>query len=402
VRELRPLAVLTTSYPNAGAPGAGDFVQEFCRACVRGGLRVEVLCPEPAASVAAPAAPGIRGRYLAYARPRRWQFLSAAPGAPELLATRPWRWAAALAFGGRATLAVASGAAQRRWCALVSHWLLPSSLAGVIGAPGLPHVGIAHGSDVHLLERLRGGRHLARRILGGTHRLAFVSTPLRHRFAALVGPTAAGALDRRSVVQPMGVAPLWAHRGGGASRAELRARLGLPEGPVVLWMGRFVPLKAPARALRAVAAMSGATLLMAGEGPLEAELRRLSAPLGRRVRLVGFAQGARKAELLAAADVLVHTATTLADGRSDSQPVTVLEALGAGLPVVATAVGGLPWLGLAEADGLTLVPDGDSAALGHALRRVVGQGRLSEALRRRHRARFSWEAALPRILGDVL
>ncbi len=378
-------------------------MQEFCRACVRAGLRVELLCPQPAVPAGGVAEPGIRVRRLAYARPRRWQFLSASPGAPELLAAEPWRWAAALAFGARATQAAAWAAARRRWRALVSHWLLPSSLAGVIGAPGLPHVGIAHGSDVHLLERLPGGRQLARRILGGTCRLAFVSSPLRRRFAALVGPRAAEALERRSVVQPMGVALPREVGVAVPSRAEARARLGLSaKGPVVLWMGRFVPLKAPQRALQAVAALPGATLLMAGEGPLEAELRRQGAPLGQRVRLVGFAQSARKAGLLAAADVLVHTATTLADGRSDSQPVIVLEALCAGVPVVATAVGGLPGLGLSEAEGLTLVPDGDGAALRYALRRAAQRGRLPEALRRRHRRRFAWEAALPRLIGDAL
>jgi glycosyltransferase involved in cell wall biosynthesis len=404
VSERRPLAVLTTSYPSVASPGAGTFIRQFCRACVRAGIPVEVLCPQLGHPSETPPEAGIRVRRLAYCRPRAWQFLSMAPGAPDALAASPWAWVPALAFGGRLAWTTTRAAASGRYRGLVSHWLLPCALAGALGAPAeLPHVGIAHGSDVHLLERLPGRRALARRLLGNTRRLVFVSEALRHRFARVVGPRHADELQRRSVVQPMGVmSPPGQEEPGRqvALRAAARTRLGLgADEPVLLWMGRLVAVKAPARVLRAAAALSGGTLLVAGEGPLRPELRRSAAPLGHRVRFVGFAEGARKAELLATADVMVHSATTLPDGRTDSLPVTVLEALCAGLPVVATALGGLPSLGLTERDGLTLVRDGDEPGLVQALQRAASAGRLSVATRRAHRARFGWDHALARILG---
>jgi glycosyltransferase involved in cell wall biosynthesis len=387
----RPLGVLTTSYPTHPGSGAGTFVRGFCVACARAGWPVEVLCPEPAADLALPADPGVRVRPLAYFRPRRAQFLSASPGAPEALAAHPALWLPGLAYSARLTAAALSG--RRRYGALVSHWLVPGALCGALGTD-LPHLAIAHGSDVHLLSRLPAGRAVARWLVRQGVAFAFVSEALRERFAALLTPVLREALHGQSLVQPMGVDVADVASG---DRATGRARHAL-EGPVVLWMGRLTALKRPSLALALAEALPEVTLVMAGTGPDEAALRRQAAPLGRRVRLVGWVDASARRDLFAAADVALITSTAAADGRSEGLPVAALEALAAGLPLAATRVGGLGELAALEAP-VRLVADGDLAGLVRACRDLLAAGRPDAAQRARLARALDWQTVLPRLLA---
>lgn len=392
----RPLLVLTTSYPSDEGDGAGSFVRGFCRASVAAGLEVEVLCPELACPRPQREEPGIRVLRLPYLRPRRWQFLGASPGAPEALSGSGLLWVPALAFGARLAQVAAVRARRRPFLGIVAHWLLPGAMAGLLGAPGHSLVGIAHGSDVHLLERMPGGALLARQVLARARALCFVSEELRGRFSRLLPWRLRGILEKRSMVQPMGVDPSLV----APDRAAARAVLGL-SGPVVLWMGRFVPLKAPERAIHLAEALPGVTFVLAGDGPLAEALAARARALGVRVLLPGFVGGTTKERLLAAADALVLTSRILPGGRSDSLPVVALEALASGLPVVATQVGGLASLGL-PAGQLHLVPEGDEPALAGALGQALAGGRLAEPAQLALARRFGWDAALPRILGPLL
>src|SRR5262249_56903348 len=102
----------------------------------------------------------------------------------------------------------------------------------------------------------------------------------------------------------------------------------------------------------------------AGQGPLEADVRaeheRLG--LGGTVRLLGYREDATR--LIAAADVYVLASD------HEGLPVTVMEALALGVPVVATAVGGLPEVVRSGENGV-LVPPGDPLALADAIARAL-------------------------------
>jgi glycosyltransferase involved in cell wall biosynthesis len=110
-------------------------------------------------------------------------------------------------------------------------------------------------------------------------------------------------------------------------------------------------------------------LAIVGDGPererVEDELARYS--LDRRVRLLG--ERGDVPELLADADVF------LLASRSEGLPLSVIEAMAAGLPVVASDVGGLREL-VRDGETGTLVPPGDPAALANALRPLVADREL--------------------------
>ncbi len=135
--------------------------------------------------------------------------------------------------------------------------------------------------------------------------------------------------------------------------------------PLVLAVGRLHPQKGYDVLLRALADLAGAVVAVAGDGPLEAELRA-AAP---QVRWLGRRDDV--ADLLAAADVVVLPSVW------EARSLTAQEALRAGRPLVATAVGGLPDL---VRDGALLVPPGDAAALGAAVRSLLDDPAAAAAL----------------------
>jgi glycosyltransferase involved in cell wall biosynthesis len=118
-------------------------------------------------------------------------------------------------------------------------------------------------------------------------------------------------------------------------------------------------------------------VVIAGEGPLAGQLRARAVALD--VPAVFLGQVADVPALLAGAAVFALPS------RWEGQPLALQEALRAGAAVVATRVGGVPWL--TGGDAALLVPPGDARALGAAVRSVLADpalaGRLSAAARAR-------------------
>jgi glycosyltransferase involved in cell wall biosynthesis len=111
----------------------------------------------------------------------------------------------------------------------------------------------------------------------------------------------------------------------------------------------------------------------AGQGPLEAEIRaeHQASGLGDRFALLGYRDDATR--LIAAADLYVLAS------HHEGLPVTVMEALALGVPVIAPAVGGLREAVTDGESGLLVTPD-DPVALADAIRRVAGDGGLRRRL----------------------
>jgi glycosyltransferase involved in cell wall biosynthesis len=149
-----------------------------------------------------------------------------------------------------------------------------------------------------------------------------------------------------------------------AVRDALRASLGIPPGaPAFVTVGRLEPQKDHATLVRAFASgrlrETGALLLVVGDGVLRADVERLAREqrVADRIRFLGTRSDVPR--LLAAADAFVLAS------RWEGNPLSVMEAMAAGRPVVATAVGCVPELVPASAG--TLVAPGDVAALESAL-----------------------------------
>ena len=161
------------------------------------------------------------------------------------------------------------------------------------------------------------------------------------------------------------------------TRAEIRAEFGARPGQaLVLGAGRLAAQKGFGLLLDAAARWDDIEpvplLVIAGEGPLAAGLRSRAVSLGLTVRFAG--QRADVPALLAAADVFVLPSAW------EGQSLVLQEALRAGVPIVATRVGGNPEV--AGEDAAILVPADDAPRLADAVRTVLGDPALAARLRR--------------------
>lgn len=246
-------------------------------------------------------------------------------------------------------------------------------LREVLGGADVVH---AHGFRAAALSGLALGRRRRGRtplvatwhnaVLGGGPRrvlLAGLETLAARRADVTLGASSdlverarrLGAADAR--LAPV-AAPAMADpsRGRDAVRAELEAG----KRPVVLAVGRLAPQKDYDTLLAAVAAWGRRDpqplVVVVGDGPEQHRLQAIVDAQGLDVRLLGRRDDVP--DLLSAADLYVLTS------RWEARALVVQEAMAAGVPVVATRVGGLPEL---VGDDAVLVPAGDAVAVARAV-----------------------------------
>ena len=171
-----------------------------------------------------------------------------------------------------------------------------------------------------------------------------------------------------------------------AARAAIRAELGLPpEAVVITAVSRLVRHKGYPELLRAMESVPGATLLVVGErltsdhgADLEPDFARAASLLGPRLRRLGYRHDTER--VLAASDIFCLPS------HFEGLPMSVIEAMLTGLPVVATRIGG-PREQVVEGETGLLVPPASIGPLSDALNRLVGDAGLRAAMGRAGQAR---------------
>ena len=184
-----------------------------------------------------------------------------------------------------------------------------------------------------------------------------------------------------------------------ANPVALPAPSAAREAGLIAFAARCTPQKGIHELLEAAAALKERFprlhIECAGDGDLEA-LRARARELGLdgRLMLHGWGGGRRRADLLARASIFVLPS------HAEGLPLGLLEAMAAGCPVVATAVGGIPDLVDHGFNGL-LVPPNDAAALAEALASLLGNPALAREMGRAARAtiaaRFSPARSIERL-----
>lgn len=177
----------------------------------------------------------------------------------------------------------------------------------------------------------------------------------------------------RIVVVPLGI-EIGQFANASSLRGELHREFGLdPAAPVVGIVGRIFPIKNHRRfltAMRAVASeRADARFLVVGDGILRAEMETLARDLGIGEKTVFTGWRADLDRVYAALSVLVVSSD------NEGTPMSAIEAMASGVPVVATRVGGLPDL-VEEGRTGFLVPASDVTELARAVLRVLNDAPL--------------------------
>lgn len=289
---------------------------------------------------------------------------------------------------------------RERGVDLVHTHLPPADVVGAAAAARnrIPAVSTLHHVENDPADRgdrlKRSARILARqRFMSRT--IAISRTQLEW-YRGLAGPDPSVVLEPNGVVDPGPADP--------AVRARRRAALEVEDSDVVVLAGS--PMRRGhgwSRLFDAIEALPDGVpivVVMAADGPLRPwlESRVAADGLGERVRFTRRSQD--QAELLSAADLAVYSATT------GALPTVLLRAMAAGLPAVATRVGGVPEL-VTPATGI-LVPL-SAGALADALVRLAEdpatRTAMGAAARARYRSAYSadgWAARLHKVYAGVL
>lgn len=248
-------------------------------------------------------------------------------------------------------------------------WALANRLA-----PLCPHVHLEEGFGPEEAD----GRQLLRRVwtrrlaLGGTSRLVVVSHGLEElaRRRWRLPPARIARIPNGVDCAAIAAAP--------PTDPPLRRS---PAEVVVIAVGGLRPEKRPDRLARIVAALPPdppVRLVLVGDGPERAMLEPLAAASAGRIELLGRREDI--ARLLAAADLFALGSDT------EQMPIALVEAMAAGLPVVATSVGDVPCMVAPEGRAYLAAPT-DEAGLARALAELVADPALRQRLGRANRAR---------------
>jgi glycosyltransferase involved in cell wall biosynthesis len=262
--------------------------------------------------------------------------------------------------------------------------------ANLIGLPiawlcGVPiRVGTHHGQFVNF-SKLRSRIHTA--IINSSMTTHFVCVSSRARKQALQE----GIRDERIRIIFNGVRPVVKDV---SLRAETRADLGLQaEDKMVINVGRLVPEKAQRLLIDAAAIVrkyrSDVRFFIAGEGPLRDSLTRLIQKHGLEDVFCLLGNRSDIAALLNAADLFVLYSET------EGMPVSLMEAMSVGLPVIASDLEGVAEI-VNRPDVGTLIPFGDSSLLANQIIERLAQTQQSEKQGRNGQKRILEDFSLDR------
>ncbi len=318
--------------------------------------------------------------------PSRLEILTGEEGAPARIARHPWLQLMAVPYIAFGAIACLRHARRMRADVLHVHWPFPHGLMALptrllARIPMLPNF---HGAELLMSERKRWVRPLLRLVL---------------RFARLAVANSSFTAGRVATLDPLPVriVPYGTAQGAGAPgtrtpRAGERFR--------ALFVGRHIERKGIIHLIDAFALLppDRFELVIAGEGDQTEALRARAAAIpGGHIRFTGRLPAEQLREAYAAAHAFVLPAIIDSRGDTEGLGVVLVEATEYGLPLVASAVGGIVDVVEEGVTGLALPPQ-DPPAIAQALRRLAEDPALAETLvagaRARVRALFDWDRVM--------
>lgn len=351
--------VLSSTFPQYPDDPRGRFILRHWEARAAAGDTVRFLVPDTAwvHGELASACEVVRFRYA----PQNLCSLTGHFGILENIRDRPWRALLVPPFLAALRSALQTHLRSFQPDRIAAHMFAPCGLvaAPLARAAGLPCELHGHGTDVDLVLALPNPlRQPALRSLLAADRLSFPSRDKLAKFTRALGLTTAPPhchVETMVATVASEVPPI-------AAPTDTRD---------VLFVGRLIRQKGVADLLTAAALMpTPPRLEIAGDGPERPRLQAMAAAHRLDARFHGFVEGPRRDALYRRAALLCVPSREVG-GLSEGAPLVIAEARRFGLPVVATAVGGIPELMHDLYPGAPLVRPNAPEALALALTRVL-------------------------------
>lgn len=379
---------ITTAFPREQGDVITPWLVELLKRLRAAGVDAEVLTSsyKGAPDQIFEGIPVHRFRYFF----RRWENLTHEETAPDRMRKSLLYKVLPLFFVAAGMLAAWRLARRRGYDVIHVHWPLPLAALGWAAARAAraPTVTLFYGVELRWVAKgLRALRWFLRWAIRRSTEVVAISSYTANEVRKLV--------DR-----PVAVIPYTFELPETRVEAERQSRSGFE----ILTVGRLVERKGVVHLVEALAMLSpqlSPRLVVIGEGPELPRIRARAQALGvaDRVDLRGRQPDDALRAAYASADVFVLPAIVDARGDTEGLGVVLLEAMNFGIPVIASASGGIVDIVIDGETGL-LVPPADDTALAKALGRIAGDPALARRLgtEGRHfvRTRFSWDAIVSR------
>lgn len=273
------------------------------------------------------------------------------------------------------------------------HFANHPALAGFViqRLTGITYSFTAHGSDIYV------DRHMLKRKVAEA---AFVIAVSEHGRRVILDECGAAFHDKVRVVHCGVDAEVFVPDVDRAQSAELS----------ILCVATLSPWKGQVQLIEACRLLTERgvrfrCLLVGGAGDRDALQRRIvDAGVADRVQIAHWKTRPEVARLIREADVVVAPSVPTSGGKQEGIPVSLMEAMASGTPVVASRLGGIPELVEHEQTGLLVTP-GDPAGLAEALERLHAspelRRRLAEAGRARVLRDFELRSNAAEVVGQI-
>ncbi|MDD5759578.1 MAG: glycosyltransferase family 4 protein [Desulfobulbaceae bacterium] len=380
---LGHILCLTSNFPRWQGDSTTNFVLHLAKDLQHIGWQVTVLAPHAKGAKCHETLDGIKVHRFRYLFPEGFETVCYQGGALINLRKNRFNYGKLPALVFFEWLKTISCLRSGKFDLLHSHWLLPQGFVGALAAGPLniPHVCTIHGGDVFGLQ--------------GTLLNKFKAFAIRHTDAITVNSSA----TRQAVSSicrdysplhtiPMGVSPASAPQ-----TTKIPPPLRQITGPIVLFIGRLVEEKGLTDLLEAFSLLhnrhQGITLVVIGDGQdrplLEKQVRDLG--LNEKVLFTGWLDANQIPAFLAAADIFVAPSRTSPEGWVEAQGLSIIEAMMAELPVIATRTGGIVDSVEHNISGI-LIPERSPTELASAINKLLIHPELAKVLGQeaRHKA----------------
>lgn len=386
--EKLRVCILATSYPRHVNDHASVFVHGLAKSLVQKEIAVTALVPHEQGLAACDEFDGVHLQRFGYFWPQGLQQLAYGFGIPDNVRRKFWAkinlpffifwfWRAALKHAKDADV-------------LHCHW----EIAALVGIWVKRKLNIPVVYTVHrLIAKSPLMKKMTRYIFANVDQIHFNSEFTKAQAQPFLQPQCV-----TKIVYPSIDSEFFAT---GKNEGTFRGRFNIPKGsPVILGLGRMVEKKGFGYLLRAFNRLSALMphLIFAGGGPLEGQLREEAAAsrYAERIHFTGFIKPSEIRELLKETLIMVVPSIEDRFGEIETLGTVAMEAMAAGVVVVASEVGGLPDVVIDGKTGV-LVPPKDVAKIAAALEKCLADAEFCEDLRQRARkfvrGKFSWSKA---------